>query len=1051
MNLLLRLPTVVLTCAALLAGTSWGAVEAAGQEVHLDVREFTLDNGMHFLVVPRSGAPTVSFVTHIPVGSVNEALGHTGIVHFLEHLLFKGTTTVGTVDVEAEVALFAQMDAAHDTLLLARGRLPDPDSAEVRRLEERIRTLEDSARVLVIPGEFDRIYSRAGARSMNATTSYEATEYFVELPANRAELWFAMEADRMRNPVFREFYAERRVIEEERRQVLDTSPGGALWEAHMGAAFRVHPYGVAPIGHMSDIETLTRSQVEAYYRSHYGPDNTTAVLVGDIDPDSARVWAEAYFGPMEPRGPPPPVLAREPEQHGERRVEVLWDAEPRLVIGWKVPSAHHGDAPALAILSSLLVAGRDSRLYRRLVRDEQIATAVTAGTTPGGRFPGLFTIQVTPRAPHTPEEVEAAIYQELERLRTVPPTEVELERLRRRLEASGVRRLTSDLGLALQLAASQSFHGDWRALFESQTRLSQVTAEDVLRVLDEYFHPRTRTVGILRRDGDPEGAEIGGAGDPGQAEIANREGLPATGDRGAVDPGEPEQAGEPGEPAPHRHGPDGEVTPAHASPQLPPARTISPPQDRPDPRPLGRDAVEALSFPELTLDVPQASEHHVLDVPVYHLYDPSLPLVDVFIQLRGGPNHFPREDLAPLLGFSSFLRNGGTLRLPPDSVDLRLDLAAIQLGFGSGGAGRYVSMNALTGAVDEGLELVGEILTEPGFAPEAVEIWRRQELDRLRRRTDNATALAFEEFNRLVFGDHPVGWQIEEEDLGPENFSHERLRELADRLLCRERLIVGVAGDLSWDETEPRIRTFLEGWPSCAEPLPEAPIPDMRPGPSVVILPRPLEQTTIVMAQPGGILQEDSPDFFASRVADLILGGGGFSSRLMTRVRSEEGMTYGASSLWTTPVRHEGLVGAVTATRPERTVDAVELILAILDEMRTEPPDAEEVRTALDQILNGYVFAFQSSRQVVSRRMGDLVQGLPEDWLERYLQGIAAVEPEDVLRVSQEHIDPSAMTILLVGDPDRFGPGIGRLEALGPVYLLSADGSLSPFTPEHHP
>lgn len=1026
MKILARFPALLLISVAL-AGPGWGAADAAGQDVQLDVREFTLDNGMHFLVVPRPGAPTVSFVTHIPVGSVNEALGHTGIVHFLEHLLFKGTTTVGTVDSEEEVALFARMDAAHDTLLLARALLPSPDSAEILRLEERIRILEDSARVLVVPGEFDRIYSRAGARSMNATTSYEATEYFIELPANRAELWFAMEADRMRNPVFREFYAERRVIEEERRQVLDTSPGGALWEAHMGAAFRVHPYGVAPIGHMADIETLTRSQVEEYYRRHYGPDNTTAVLVGSIDPDSARVWAEAYFGPMEPRGPPPPVLAREPEQRGERRVEVLWDAEPRLVMGWKIPSAHHDDAPALAILSSLLVAGRDSRLYRRLVRDEQIATAVTAGATPGGRFPGLFTIQATPRAPHTPEEVEAVIYEELERLRTSPPTEVEMERLRRRLEASGVRRLTSDLGLALQLAASHSFHGDWRALFQSQVRLTQVTADDVLRVLDEYFHSRTRTVGILRREED---SPRSGAGDAA---------LAASSPPGASQEGA------------HGRTPPLDRAPADTLPDLPPALPVPPPHDRPVPRPIGRDAVEALSFPELTPEVPQASERHILDVPVYHLHDPALPLVDVFIQLRGGPNHFPREDLAPLLGFSSFLRNGGTQRLPPDSVDLRLDLAAIQLGFGSGGGGRYVSMNALTGAVDEGLDLVGEILTEPGFDLEAVEIWRTQELDRLRRRTDNATALAFEEFNRLVFGDHPVGWQLEEVDLEPENFTLERLQELAARLLCRDRLIVGVAGDLSWDETEPRIQAFLERWPTCDESLPDAPIPEMRPGPSVVILPRPLEQTTIVMAQPGGIVQEDSPDFFASRVADLILGGGGFSSRLMTRVRSEEGMTYGASSLWTTPVRHEGLVGAVTATRPERTVEAVELILEILDDMRTEAPEPEEVRTALDQILNGYVFAFQSSRQVVSRRMGDLAQGLPEDWLERYLEGIAAVKPEDVLRVSQAHIDPTSMTILLVGDPDRFGAGLERLGALGPVYRLSTDGSLSTFTPETLP
>ena len=484
---------------------------ATAQEVELEVLEHTLDNGMHFLLLPREGAPTVSFVVHVPVGSVNESLGTTGIAHFLEHLLFKGSTTIGTRDVEAERALFRRMDAAHDSLVQARGRLPEPDSARLAELEARIAALEDTARGHVISGEFDQILSRAGARGLNATTSYEATQYFVELPANRAELWFVMEADRMRNPVFREFYAERDVIAEERRTRIEASPGGMLWEAHRGAAFQVHPYGVSPIGHMSDILSLSRSDVEEYYERYYGPNNTIVAMAGDFDPDSARVWAEAYFGPLEPGDPPPPVLATEPEQRGERRVEVRHDAEPQVVVGWKVPSRYHADSPALGVLANLLTAGRDARLYRRLVRDDRIAASVTAGASPGGRYPGLFTIQAVPRAPHSPEEIEAAVYEELERLRAEPPTDDELERVRRRLEAARVRRLTSDLGLAFQIAESHAVWGDWQRTFETQTRMQEVTADDIVRILDGYFSRDRRTVGILRR-GDPDtvGAVDGG-------------------------------------------------------------------------------------------------------------------------------------------------------------------------------------------------------------------------------------------------------------------------------------------------------------------------------------------------------------------------------------------------------------------------------------------------------------------------------------------------------------------------------------------------------------
>jgi predicted Zn-dependent peptidase len=476
-----------------------GVAQTVADGRELPVREVVLDNGMHFLILPREGAATVSFVSHVPVGSVNESLGTTGIAHFLEHLLFKGTTSIGTTDVEAERGLFAAMDAAHDSLVRARGALPEPDPEEVARLEERIRELEDQARIHVVPGEFDRILSRRGARGLNATTSYEATEYFVSLPANRAKLWFVLEADRMMNPVFREFFAERDVIAEERRARIDASPGGRLYEAHVATAFHVHPYGVHPIGHMSDIQSISRPQVEDYYRRYYGPNNTLVAIVGGIDPDSAATWAEAYFGRLEPGDPPPPVLAREPAQRGERRVEVTHDAEPDLRIGWRIPSNYHEDAPALAMLANILTGGRDARLFRRLVRNDRLATFVSAGAGPSGRYPGLFVVHATPRVPHQPEEVEAAVYEELARLKRDPPTEMELERVRTRLEAARIRRLTSSQGLAFQLVGSQAFWGDWRETFRIQERMQAVTAEDIVGVVERYFHPEGRTVAVLRR------------------------------------------------------------------------------------------------------------------------------------------------------------------------------------------------------------------------------------------------------------------------------------------------------------------------------------------------------------------------------------------------------------------------------------------------------------------------------------------------------------------------------------------------------------------------
>lgn len=491
------LPALVLACLALAAAPALGQEPTPGER--LPVREHTLANGLRLLVLHRSGAPTVSFVVEYGVGGVHEHLGTTGTAHLLEHLFFKGTRSVGTRDPDAEQALFERMDLAHDTLVRARAR---SDWNEVLRLTTRVSALEDSARVHVEANEYDRTLTKAGARGLNATTSNDATTYFVELPANRAELWFVLEGDRMANPVFREFYTERNVVMEERRMRVDSNPAGLLYEAHLAAAYNVHPYGVPVIGTMSDLENLSRRDVADYHRRFYGARNAVVAVVGNVDPDRIVAWAEKYLAAVPPGEDPPPVLAREPTQRGERRVEVVWDAEPALRIGWHVPDVRHDDAPALTILANLLTGGRTSRLHRRLVTEDRVATGVTSSLGPGARYPQLFQIDASPLAPHDAAEVEAVIYAELERLASEGPSPQELERVRNQIAAGNVRRLQSSLGLAFQLVESESLLGDWRETFRMSERLRSVTPDDVKRVVTRYFTSQNRTVATLVRAKD---------------------------------------------------------------------------------------------------------------------------------------------------------------------------------------------------------------------------------------------------------------------------------------------------------------------------------------------------------------------------------------------------------------------------------------------------------------------------------------------------------------------------------------------------------------------
>jgi predicted Zn-dependent peptidase len=460
------------------------------------VHEHTLDNGLRLFILPRPGIPIASFVVQYKIGGVNERPGHTGIAHFLEHLLFKGTTSVGSLDYQKEAVFLDQMDLLFDSILFLEEE-EHPDTAAISLLAEQVRSLESQAGAFVTSNEFDFILSENGARNLNATTTSESTTYFVELPSNRAELWFILEADRMRNPVFREFYSERDVVAEERRLRLENSPAGLLYQAHMASAFQSHPYGRPVVGFMEDIRRLSRAEVEAYFRSCYGPNNAVVAIAGDVDPDEILEWAQEYFGPI-PRGEePPPVRAIEAEQKAERRVEVTYDAEPALRIGWKVPPSQTEDGPALFVLTSILTGGRNSRLYRRLVLRDRLSSGVVSSIEPGQLYPGLFSIQTSPLHPHNTGELEEAIYDELDRLRAEPPEEKEIQRVRNQLEASEVRRLRSNFGLALQVATSATLHGDWQTTFDFTARLLEVSGEDIQRVVTRYFQEDLRTVATL--------------------------------------------------------------------------------------------------------------------------------------------------------------------------------------------------------------------------------------------------------------------------------------------------------------------------------------------------------------------------------------------------------------------------------------------------------------------------------------------------------------------------------------------------------------------------
>ncbi len=464
-----------------------------------------------------------------------------------------------------------------------------------------------------------------------------------------------------------------------------------------------------------------------------------------------------------------------------------------------------------------------------------------------------------------------------------------------------------------------------------------------------------------------------------------------------------------------------------------------------------RERIDAIRFPEVRFAPPQAHHEEIRGVPVYYVQDGALPLVTFYAAFKGGVRRLSRDYFAAASALPGLMRTGGTAALPPDSVDGRIELLALSMSFGQGGGSVSSWVNTLSDNLDEAASLWTDMLRRPRFDSAQVALWRGAELERVRRRRDDPASLAFGLFNRIMYGSHPVGWQMTPADLKPDDLTGEKLRFVHEAMICPDNMMLGVIGDVDRKRARALVEEMLDGWPPCSGGLREDPVPDIREGPGVFVLHREIQQSVVVLAHATSVRQGDRDAYFASRIGNAILGASGFSSRLVNEVRTRHGLAYTASSLWTVSQKHDGLVGALTRTKPESTLAATRLMLEVIQSMRSAPPFDHEISHAVAEVENGFVFNFQSPFQIVARRMAYRSLGLGEDWLQRYLDGIRQVTPKDVQDVFRKEVDPQQMTILLVGDTARFD---GSPSELGTVTVLEEPlppPEPRPWTPRESP
>ncbi len=509
--------SVALLIVFLAASGPW--MRSGAQELSLQdqVIERVLDNGLTVLMVVRPETPLIRCILGYRVGSVNERPGITGISHFHEHMMFKGSNTIGVKPgmLDRDQQIMSQIDNVMAQIIAEQSKVTGRDDAKIIEWKAQISDLINQQREeTIVPEELWGAYQAAGGTGINASTGQEMTQYYVTLPKNKVELFLALEADRMVHPVFREFYSERDVIAEERR-MSENRPGFFFNEQLNATFYAASPYSWSVVGWMSDVTRITRQDMKEYRDQYYRPDNAVLVMAGDIDVDAVMAKVEKYFGPIPSRGPSPRVRTQEPSPefyretvgedfdapYVEKRVYGRAATSPSVEIMFHIPPVWHEDLAPLYMLGEVM-SSRSGDMYQTMVLDRELATRVGARASTS-MYDGAFSISATVkevgrRAVTSSDEIERELWSYLEDAKTNPADAELLERVKNQEEASFLQSLRGT-GIASSLARMEVAY-EWQFIEEQYRRRMAVTPDDLMRVAQKYFTRDNSVTGVLERE-----------------------------------------------------------------------------------------------------------------------------------------------------------------------------------------------------------------------------------------------------------------------------------------------------------------------------------------------------------------------------------------------------------------------------------------------------------------------------------------------------------------------------------------------------------------------
>ncbi len=946
----------------------------------IDVKEFTLDNGMLFLIVERHSTPQVACKVAVRSGSAHEESGKTGVAHMLEHMLFKGTKNFGSLDYTRDEALQQQIENAYQTVLEEQQKR-HPDNSLIKSKRAEMDNLRTQVQNIYIPQAFSSQLSKNGSININASTTQDQTRYYLSVPSDMIEQWFSIASEQIFEPAWREFYVEKEVIEREWAYRYVNSPGGAAWFDLYATAFTAHPYRNPVIGWKADIDKFNTTDAIAFHKKFYTPSNSVCVLVGDITAERAQQFAETYFSRYPSGKRSTETVTLEPEQQGPRKsIRFLKGARTPLIrIGYHGARMGTDDFYAIDVMTMILSHGRSARMTQNITNK---GLAVSAWAyNPDNRYGGLIFLGGSPNEPgfvkkkgltedekrklyiSDCEALEDLLTGEIDKMKTQLVSKNDLERIKKLNRRGFLDRMRSNEDLAGMLADLEIEVG-WRYLNSYLKKLAEITPEDIKRVANTYFRTENKTTAYVIPGGKPE--------QPPQRYTENRSvSTTAAAKLSAPDTFE-----------------NHSIYPTPEKWKHPLSFSRSPQK----------------------INYTKAKKTRSGKTIVFFLPDRELPLIDLAILVKAGSVdiHESQTGLTGLMNRS--LIRGGTDKHSPSRLARLIDENAIQLSISVGEESSVINLSVIKEDWEKGLALLQEIITQPAFDSKIFEAVKKQMLTSLKREGGDAQTVAMREGSIWHFKGHPYG---RDPLIGLKtipNLTQKDLKHFLHTYFVPSNMVIAVSGDISKKRAVSGLKNFFKTLPQKNAPVRHLSEPK-KTSPVLALIHKPGQvQSQIIFRLRG--LKRTHPDYWKMRLLTELFGGD--DSLMYKRLRDDLGLVYSAgfvqSYKW-----NAGILLGYIGCKADTTATALSETVTIMKSLRNDIPEKDLELKRLDA-LNSFVFNVDTPFQLVQVYSRYHMRKEPLNTLEKIQDAYLSATKKELQKLAIQLLDPSKLQIIIVAD-----------------------------------